>query len=124
MVKPGFSLVEVIVAIALFGMGALGAAATLGLALRKQREADAHAEAVALAGEVLDSLALVPVAGAGERTVGRHALRWATRGEAGAATVELIVTFHDGTAPRELHFTLAHAPLPPRPAGRSPVERP
>jgi len=118
-VKRGFSLVEVIVGLALLSLLVLGSLATLAIALRTQREVLAHADALILAAATLDSLAMSPTVAREERVIGRYTLRWQARLDGGIAWVGLTIEFHDGTFPRRLEFSMAHSAPPLRPAGDS-----
>lgn len=71
----GFSLVEILVALVLLGLGLTGTTATLLLASRIQARAWREGELVQRAGEVADSLVAVG-GGTGEMEVPGGLLRW------------------------------------------------
>lgn len=111
MVRRGFTLVEVVVALVVLGAGVLGVVGGALLAARALREAEAVEGAVELAGSVLDSLVQLPAVGAGERDVGRYRASWAPReGRGGAAVIELVVEYDGGAARRRLVFGVWHLP--------------
>lgn len=115
--RPGFTLVEAIVALNLLALGLLGAAATQSLAARLLREAEARAGALNLAEAVLDSLLAVPTPTAGERHERRYRAHWSSAPRSVLTAIELEVEYHDGTALRRLRFDLLHAPPLPRIGG-------
>lgn len=115
--RPGLTLVEAIVALTLFALGLLGAAATQSLAARLLREAEARAGALTLAEAVLDSLLAVPTPTAGERHERRYRAHWSSAPRSALTAIELEVEYHDGTALRRLRFDLLHAPPLPRLGG-------
>lgn len=81
--KGGFSLVEVVVALALFGFVGLAGAALLESAARSAREAESRERLLWLAGTVLDSLRGLEGWSGGERSLpGEDRVEW-TPGAAG-----------------------------------------
>lgn len=110
--RPGVSLVEAIVATVILGVGVLGAVATAALAARLAREAAARAEAVTLAGAVLDSLLDSDAPVAGERRTPGVVARWAVQPGEGVTAIDLVVEHHDGTRLRRRRFAMLHAPAP------------
>ena len=113
MVRRGFTLVAVLVAVVILGIGVLGAMATTTLAARHLREAHARQAAVRVASMVLDSLVQHPSPVAGERSEGPHRLRWTVESAGPASAVDLVVEYADGTRHHALHFEALHlAPLP------------
>lgn len=113
-VRAGYTLVEVIVAMTLLAVGLVGIVAMEGLAVRWLREAEAHSDAIEVAGTVLDSLLTVAVPEAGERTESRYQVRWATEPVGMMTRIDLEVAYHDGTAGRRVRFEMFHAPQPIR----------
>ena len=88
MVKhPGFSLVEVVVALALLSVGALGVAAGGILALRLVRAAEVEDALSNRAGVLLDSLITGGVMGAGTEQATHYRLDWTASGDSAAVTV-------------------------------------
>lgn len=110
--RPGLTLVEVIVALVVFAVGVLGAAATAGTALRLAREAAAREEAVVLASSTLDSLMQVAAPASGESVVGRYALRWSAAPAGASARIELVVEYREGGGVRRIGFGALHAAPP------------
>ncbi len=64
-VRSGFSTVEVLMALVVFAIGALGAAGSMALAWRAELAGESAAVAARAAGSVLDSLRAEVTAGAG-----------------------------------------------------------
>jgi prepilin-type N-terminal cleavage/methylation domain-containing protein len=116
--RPGHSLAEVLVALLLFALGALGAAATAHHATALTRRALAEQRAAAAAAEVLDSLLALPAPAPGARELDGIRLRWS--GGAGG-TIVVIAEVPGGAVPRRLRFAALHA-LPP-PGAPSPARR-
>jgi len=112
--RPGFGLIEVIVALAVLAVGVLGTVGTAHVAARGRREAEARERAAALAGELLDSLAFVASPVDGDRWVRSYRGSWAIRPHGGGRVVELVVEYRDGTADRHLRIHAFHTPPPPR----------
>lgn len=81
--RRGFALVEVVVALTLFGFTGLAGAALLESAARSAREAESRERLLWVASTVLDSLRDVPDWSPGERRLpGEERIRW-TRSEPG-----------------------------------------
>lgn len=87
--RSGFTLVELTVALVLFGVMGLGAAELLHRATRWAREADLEERLLWQATAVADSVAAGLVTGSGERIVpGAGTLRWSAG--AGGGAVEIL----------------------------------
>lgn len=106
--RPGFTLVETMVALVVLAVGVLGAAATATLAARLLREAEAREGATVFGTVVLDSLLLVGAPADGERIDGRYRARWRVAG----ARLSLEVTYDGGTAVRVVSWEAARDPAP------------
>ena len=119
MVMRGFTLVEVVVSLALLGVCVLGVTAAAVLAARSLDAAHAEAGAALLLASVADSLLLEQAPVSGSREDGRYRVTWAVAPIPGGARIELAATYDDGRATRSLPLVLLHAPLPPRIGGRS-----
>jgi prepilin-type N-terminal cleavage/methylation domain-containing protein len=91
--RKGFSLVEVTVAMLLLSLGMLGVAATGLLAARTLREAEAREAMVERAGSVLDSLVAHGGSGTGRIDDVRFQLEWS----ASATSVEVRTVMPDGS---------------------------
>jgi prepilin-type N-terminal cleavage/methylation domain-containing protein len=76
MVRRGFSLVEVIVAMALLSVGLLGIAATGLLAARLMNQAQLLEDAANRATSVMDSVAINNLVGAGAVQTSPYRLEW------------------------------------------------
>ena len=99
MVKPGFSLVEVIVAMTLLSIGALAVAASSILSLQTFTRAEIQERALREAEAILDSLINHESHSAGSRSVADAQLSWTGGNSSGALTVT--VRLH-GREPFEL----------------------
>ena len=94
--RKGFTLVEVVVALTLFGFVGLAGGALLESAARSTREAELRERLLWAATTALDSLRAGEAWSSGEREVpGGHRLRWLS-GDAGGV-VEIWI--RDGTDP-------------------------
>ncbi|HSL69840.1 MAG TPA: prepilin-type N-terminal cleavage/methylation domain-containing protein [Longimicrobiales bacterium] len=102
--RPGFGLVEVIVALMLASVALLGVAGSAVLASLLVRQARADEQAAFEAMQVLDSLSQVVSAVSGQRDVGRFHLAWTISHAAGPATIDLAVQYSNGTRRRTLYF--------------------
>lgn len=109
-IRPGFTIVELMVALVVFSLGVLGAAATLVHAARALHTAAAHEAAVALAANTLDSLALEPEPAAGELSGGPWAMSWSIDDEARPTAIKLAVEYTAGAADRRIEFHMLHLP--------------
>jgi prepilin-type N-terminal cleavage/methylation domain-containing protein len=81
MVKPGFSLVEVIVAMVLLSVGLLGVAGSGLLAAELLREAEVREDMLNRASSLLDSLLANEVTGAGMLPLARYRIDWTATAE-------------------------------------------
>lgn len=118
MVRRGFTLVEVIVSLALLGVCVLGVTAAALLAARSLAAAYAEAGAALALASVADSLLLVPVPASGSRVEGRYRLGWTVAPVPGGARIEITASYDDGRAARSVPLVVFHAPPPPRIGGR------
>lgn len=113
--RPGFTLVEVVVALTLLSVAVLSLAASGGLAAGLLRTAEREEAAARLAGSLLDSLVLVPEPGTGTLTRDHLLARW--RGSRGT-TVEVWVSYSDAGTARIHYWTarsLGDLPVAPPP---------
>jgi prepilin-type N-terminal cleavage/methylation domain-containing protein len=93
--RRGFSLTEVIVAMTLLAVTALGVAATALVAVQSFASAELQERTLREAEQVLDSLVDLPSYGAGVRGVGPAHIRWPSSDSTGA--VNVLVTWPDHT---------------------------
>lgn len=111
--RPGFGLIEVIIATLLVAVGLLSVAGAGSLAIRRLREAESE-QAAALEGvAVIDSLAQLAQPAAGSLVRGRFTHVWTVVDSAGVGRLSLEVRWHDGSAQRTLVFAAWVAPPPP-----------
>lgn len=96
--RRAVSIVEVIVALTVFSVAAIGSAAALAVSLRAQRNAAARREALSALESQSESLAAVPCAllADGNRVVGGVAVRWTVALSDSLARVTLLA-MHRGT---------------------------
>lgn len=76
MVNRGFSLIEVIIALTLLGVGMLSVAASGVIAARLQSETELHEEMLRRATSLTDSLVANRVYGRGDHPADRYRLIW------------------------------------------------
>jgi type IV pilus modification protein PilV len=112
--RPGFTLVEVIVALALLAIGALGAAATQIVAARLLREAEDRTAAIVFAGNIIDSLLSVRSPAGGVREEANRRATWTSRAHGEGTILELEVQYQSGAGSRTLEFSVLHLPPLPR----------
>ena len=93
----GFTLIEVVVALVIFGIGWLGVAGMTVMASRTLREARLLEWAATVAGEVADSLASAGAADAGERVLAEGRVTWSVE-PSGTTSHVLIVVHRSGPA--------------------------
>ncbi|MFW6079975.1 MAG: type IV pilus modification PilV family protein [Gemmatimonadota bacterium] len=115
----GASLVEVIVAFVVLGIGVLGAAAVATQATSSLRRAGELEAAVVAAATTLDSLRQRRTVAPGERRVGRVSVRWTVRaaGPDGAVRIDVTAAYDDHDEEdgieRGPRLTLSTLHLPP-----------
>ena len=85
--RPGFTLAEVVVAMTLLSVAALGVAATALLAVQSFTRAEMQQHVLREAEAVLDSLLSLPQNGAGSRSVHTALLSWNAADSVGAITL-------------------------------------
>ena len=108
--QKGFSLIEVLIAMTLFGVALLGVAGSALLAGQVMREAQVRERSTIEAMQVIDSLARVQYPVSGQRSVGALQLRWIVNWPgSGPARIEVIVEYTDGRARRSSSFHSTHA---------------
>lgn len=108
--RNGFSLIEVLIAMALFGVALLGVAGSALLAGQVMREAQARERSTIEAMQVIDSLARVQYPVSGQRSVGPLQSRWIVNWPAsGPARIDVIVEYSDGRERRSASFHCIHA---------------
>lgn len=109
--SKGFSLIEVLIAMTLFGVALLGVAGSAILAGRVMNQAQARERSTLEAMQIIDSLTRVREPSSGQRVVGRMQLRWiVTAPSIGPSEIEVIVEYPDGSALRTARFRTIHAP--------------
>jgi Tfp pilus assembly protein PilV len=85
--RPAFSLVEVVVAMTLLAVGALGIAATALIAVQSFTRAEMQQNVLREADAILDSLLALSANTAGGRPVHTSMLLWTAADSAGAVTL-------------------------------------
>jgi len=85
--RPGFTLAEVIVAMAILAIAALGVAATALVAVQSFTRAEMQQSVVREAEAVLDSLLALPSNAAGAKSVHVGRLSWNASDSVGAITL-------------------------------------
>ena len=85
--RAGFSLAEVVVALVLLSVGALGVAAGGILALRLLHAAEVDGDVSLRSAYLLDSLIDARATGAGSERNSRYRLDWSALGDSAAVTV-------------------------------------
>jgi Tfp pilus assembly protein PilV len=93
--RPGCSLVEVVVAMTLLAVTALGVAATALVAVQSFTSAELQERTLREAEQVLDSLVALPAYHAGVRAVGPARIRWPASDTTGA--VQVMIAWPDHT---------------------------
>lgn len=87
--RPGFTLAEVVVAMMLLSIAALGVAATALVAVRSFTMAELQERTLREAEQVLDSLVLLPANSAGARVVGPARIIWLASDTSGSVIVRI-----------------------------------
>lgn len=87
--RPGFTLTEVIVAMLLLAVAALGVAATAVIAIHSFNEGELQEHALRDAEQILDSLLLLPANSPGARQLGAARIVWQAADTSGALTVRI-----------------------------------
>jgi Tfp pilus assembly protein PilV len=112
--RPGFSLIEVIVAAVLLSVAILSVAAGGAAALRTMARAERELVALVAGSAVLDSLAHRPAVGNGLAARGDYAVHWSAIDTAGL--VRIVVSVRDPADPAvtlvELAVLAAEPPPP------------
>ncbi|HEX7052136.1 MAG TPA: prepilin-type N-terminal cleavage/methylation domain-containing protein [Longimicrobiales bacterium] len=113
--RAGFTLVEVLVALSVFGVGAVGAVAAFALAARLVREVGVRDAAVRTAGAVADSLLRLDRPGSGEWKEDHLLARWSSSSpERRPTPVDVVVEYGAPADRRQLHLRFLHMPAPLR----------
>lgn len=111
--RSGFTLVELIVAFALLGIGVVSIAGAAAAGRGALREANAETRALLAAASVLDSLTRLQSPVAGATTVGPDSLAWQVVPISTGARVDVVAHFVDGSRVRVLSLTgIAGTPPP------------
>ncbi|HSJ26105.1 MAG TPA: prepilin-type N-terminal cleavage/methylation domain-containing protein [Longimicrobiales bacterium] len=112
--RPGFSLVELIVAMVLLSVTLVALAATGMVAARSFTQAATSEAAVRAAAQVIDSLVRVPSPTAGSRTIGHVDLMWTVAGDGAVLTID-VSSHHRGTGDTLVFHTARPAVGEPAP---------
>lgn len=96
MVRRGFSLVEVIVALTLLSVGLLAVAGTAGLAATLARDAEMQEEGAFIASQIIDSLAVASAPASGRQQRGPFQLEWTVTPTERALTIGVRVAVVGG----------------------------
>ena len=89
--RTGFSLTEVVVALALLSIIAIGVAGSGVAAAQMFRSAELQERALRAGEDVLDSLLMLPTNGAGTRNIPQAEISWTPADSSGAITVMVTV---------------------------------
>ena len=87
--RAGFTITEVIVALNLLAVAALGVAATALVAAQSFARAEVQERALREAEHVLDSLLMVPISSPGTRRVGPAHIIWPAADTSGSVSVHI-----------------------------------
>lgn len=112
--RPGFSVIEALIALILFAAGILAIAAASSRAIRTLREAEARDEANVIMLSVADSLLQLASPASGSLTRGGYAVSWTVADSGRVAAVSVRVGWVDGTTARTDSVLTLAAPPPPR----------
>jgi prepilin-type N-terminal cleavage/methylation domain-containing protein len=113
--RPGFSLVELIVAMVLLSIALVALAGTTVVAQRTFAGAAADEAAVHAAAAVIDSLLAESAPASGSRLAGRILVEWMATSDSAADTFQVTAHVRDGAVPRLLEFTARRARSSPFP---------
>ncbi|HEY0306270.1 MAG TPA: type II secretion system protein [Longimicrobiales bacterium] len=91
--RSGFTLAEVIVAMALLSIAALGVAATALVAVQSFTRAEMHESVLREAEAILDSLLALPNNSAGTKPIHTGRLSWNAADSAGAVTLDVVTPY-------------------------------
>lgn len=89
--RAGFSLAEIVVALALLSIVAIGVAGSGVAAAQIFRSAELHERALRAGESILDSLLSLPIHGAGTRNVQQARITWLAADTTGATTLTITV---------------------------------
>jgi prepilin-type N-terminal cleavage/methylation domain-containing protein len=106
--QPGFSLVELVVAMTILTISLVGLAGAAAVAHRSFIGAGALEHGIDAAAFVLDSLMREPAPTDGERRSGSATARWTVVADSIATGIRLTVRVADGDRARELSFHATH----------------
>jgi prepilin-type N-terminal cleavage/methylation domain-containing protein len=106
--RPGFSLVEVIVALTVLSVGLLALAGTSALAQRAFAGADATERAARAAAAIIDSLMLEPEPASGSRALYGTTVHWTVAAEGPRILLTTDVLVYDGAVMHRFDFTSEH----------------
>jgi prepilin-type N-terminal cleavage/methylation domain-containing protein len=103
--RPGFSLVELIVALTVLAVGLLALAGTSALAQRSFASAQATERAVRAAATVIDSLLREPDPAPGSRALYGAVVHWTVTADGPRTRFSTDVVVHDGAIMHRFGFT-------------------
>lgn len=89
--RAGFTITEVVVAMTLLAVAALGVAATALVAVQSFSQAELQERSIREAEQVLDSLLLQPANSAGARQIGPARISWPASDTSATVTVRIAV---------------------------------
>ena len=91
--RPGFTLVEVIIAMALLAIAALGVAATALVAVQSFTRAEMQESVLREAEAIMDSLLALPDNSAGTKPIHAARLSWNAADSTGAITLNVVTPY-------------------------------
>lgn len=106
--RPGFGLVELIVALLILSIGLVALTGAAAVAQRSLTGARSHEAAAETAALVLDSLMREAAPEPGERRHGPAVARWGIREDSTAVRIDLTISVLDGPRARRLTFSAIH----------------
>jgi prepilin-type N-terminal cleavage/methylation domain-containing protein len=107
--RRGFSLIEVLIAMTLLSVALLGVAGSAAMASQVLRQAQMRERSTLEALQIIDSLTREPQPVPGQRLIGNLTLRWVvTRSSNGTDAIDLTVEYLEGNAIRSVRFRAAH----------------